>query len=460
MNFRKVLFFSVGPVGGALLGFITVPIIAWYFSPEDIGRIAILNVAVSFGVLFFSFGLDQAYVREYHETSSTPFLLINTLGPGLIILSFFLLFFFFQPATISVWLFDIVSEQLGLMVLLCLLAAFISRFLSLILRMQEKGLAFSMSQVLPKVFFLVLLGFYIVLDVGFTTLKLVSAHTLSISLVCLVYGWNTRKEWMSAFKQKFDSNKIHEMLAYSVPLIFGGLAYWGLTAVDKLFLRNMSSFEELGIYSIANNFAAAATIFQSIFSTIWAPTVYKWASSGEGLGKVQQVTQYVLFIIVLIFCLTGLFSWLIDYILPDTYRSVKYIAVACLGTPLLYTLSEATMVGIGITKKTFYAFFSSFIALICNVIGNYFFIPRYGAAGAAISTCISFWVFFVCRTEFSILVWQRQPRLRLYLYSLTCVAMAVANTLFAADNIVLFLILWFCILVFSLINFRDLLKTR
>ncbi|MBK8453865.1 MAG: oligosaccharide flippase family protein [Thiofilum sp.] len=458
MNTKKILHFSIGPIGSAAIGLITLPVITWFFSPDDIGRLSMLQVTISFVLLIFSLGLDQAYVREFHESNNTPLLLKNTIGVGFLLLSFTLVIFSFQPEKISIWLFNLDDKHLGILILLCLLASFISRFLSLILRMQERGLAFSMSQVLPKVFFLFLISSYVLLDSNFTTLQIIAAHTLSILLVCIIYGWNTRKEILAAIPKKFDNEKILSMLRYSIPLIFGGLAYWGLISVDKVFLRALSSYEELGIYSVAVSFAAVATIFQSIFTTVWAPTVYKWVSSGKNLDKVQQVTNYVLFIVILIFCFVGLFSWVINLILPDAYHNIQYIIAACLGFPLLYTLSETTVVGIGITKKTLFALAASVIALISNLIGNYLLIPHYGAAGAAASTCASFWIFFVCRTEFAILVWQPIPRLALYFFSLMCVMLAIAASLLGESHVVMLMVLWGVLLVFALFIFRDIAR--
>ena len=243
------------------------------------------------------------------------------------------------------------------------------------------------------------------------------------------------------------------MLTYGAPLILGGAAFWGLTAVDKMFLRNMSSFEELGTYSIAVSFAAAATILQSIFSTVWAPTVYKWASTGRDLGKVQEVTQYVLLVVLVLFCLAGTFSWMIDFLLPDSYSSVKYIMVSCLGYPLLYTLSETTVVGINVAKKTIYAMVASIIALIINLIGNYLLIPRFGAAGAAVSTSLAFWVFFFLRTEFSIKVWENIPRFRLYLSTLIMVSIASITTLYGSKLGNVLHLAWLVFLIVILVVF-------
>jgi O-antigen/teichoic acid export membrane protein len=90
-----------------------------------------------------------------------------------------------------------------------------------------------------------------------------------------------------------------------MPLILGGLAFWGLIAADKVFLRKLASFEELGVYSVVVNFAAAAAILPSVFATVRAPTVYKWASTGQGLENVHRVSRYILALVVLGFSLAG-----------------------------------------------------------------------------------------------------------------------------------------------------------
>lgn len=445
MNTKKIAAFAVGPIGGAALGFITLPIITWFYSAEDIGRIAMLQVISTFCTLLFSLGLDQAYVREYHEAENKPILLKGALLPGLFLLSIVLMICSVEPGFISRTLFSVDSALISLLVAICVLATFISRFLSLILRMQEKGLAFSMSQILPKLLFLIVIGTYVIFSLGFDITHLILAHTLSIVAVTLVYAWNTRTEWLTTFRQKIDIPKLKAMLRFGMPLIMGGAAFWGLTAMDKLFLRNMSTFEELGIYSVASSFAAAAIIFQSVFSTVWAPTVYKWAAEGINLKKIDLVTEYVLAAVVFIFVLAGLFSWIVTFLLPETYSSVKYILVACMAYPLFYTLSETTVVGLGITRKSGYAMTAALIAAIINFIGNYLLTPTYGAAGASVSTAFSFWVFLVCRTEFSCLVWRKIPRIKLYGTTLTCLLCSAAMSFFGETHQTEIILAWIVI---------------
>ncbi|MBL4630817.1 MAG: oligosaccharide flippase family protein [Paraglaciecola sp.] len=351
MTFKKVFAFSIGPIGAAFLSFISLPIITWFFEPEDIGRIAMLQVLLSFCVLLFSLGLDQAYVREYHESDNTNSLFYACCIPGLIVLFISICVVFLIPVSVSNLLFGLDSLLIELMVVVCLLFSFISRFLSLILRMQGRGVAFSMGQLLPKLIFLLVICSYILFVLNFRFIHLFLAHLISITCVTLIFIWNTRSILFVVFREKIDFKKLQSMLHFGTPLIFGGLAFWGLTAMDKAFLRAVSTFDELAQYSVAVSFAAAAVIFQSVFSTLWAPTVYKWAADGVDLHKIDQITEYVLIAVLLLFSFAGLFSWLVIYLLPDGYVDVQYILVCCMAYPLFYTLSESTVVGLGIKKR-------------------------------------------------------------------------------------------------------------
>jgi O-antigen/teichoic acid export membrane protein len=426
---KQIAAFAIGPIGGALLGLISLPIITWFFTQEDVGRMAMLQVTIGFSTLLFSLGLDQAYVREFHEVSEKPSLLKRALLPGLILLATTLLTLLMFGSTLASWLFEIPEWHLSLLASTALLAAFISRFLSLVLRMNEQGLAYSMSQLLPKLLLLAVIGTYVVVGAEKSLTNLVIANTSALVFVCIVFAYNTRREWLASVTASLDTQHLKHMLRFGLPLILGGIAFWGLTAIDKIFLRTLASFEELGLYSVAVSFAAAATILQSVFSTVWAPTVYKWASKGEGLENVHKVSRYILALVVLAFCLAGLLSWVVTFVLPPKYDAVRWIVVSCLGFPLLYTLSETTVVGIGISRRTGFAMLAAASSFAINLVGNWLLIPHYGAAGAAVSTCVSFWVFFVLRTEFSIYLWKTMPRFLLYAFTLACVSGAVVFTL-------------------------------
>src|SRR5690606_33614492 len=181
---NKILGYAIGPIGAAALGFITLPLLTWFYSVEDIGRISMLQVVASFSILLFCLGLDQAYVREYHESDNKPKLFKLSVLPGFIlIIVAYLAVFLINPEFISKWLYGISSTYLTIVSIVCFILAFMSRFLSLILRMEERALAYSMSQLLPKVIFLMFILSTVWLGFTKDAYNLITAHTLSISAV-------------------------------------------------------------------------------------------------------------------------------------------------------------------------------------------------------------------------------------------------------------------------------------
>lgn len=453
MDAKKVLAFSIGPISGAVLGLITLPIIAWYFSPEDIGRLTMLTVTISFSLLLFSLGLDQAYVREFHEVKDKPSLLKGVFLPGFILLTFSLVLLLLIPISISKILFDIESSLLSTLIICGILLSFISRFLSLILRMQERGLAFSMSQLLPKLFFLLLILSFLLFNVPSVFENLLIANILSLFAVFIIFVWNTRAEWMSAMKSLIDKSKQKQMINYALPLIGSGLAFWGLTAIDKFFLRSLSSLSELGIYSVAVTFAGVALVFQSIFSTIWVPTVYKWIAEKVDLKKIKNIMDLVALAIILIWSVAGIFSWAVAYILPADYENVQHILLLAIAYPLLYSLAESTGVGIGIERKTMFALLATVVALVVNVICNWFLIPIYGAAGAAMGSAVAFSVFFIIRTEASSRLWISFERHRMYIFIIMLLTLSLFVNIVDLNNF--HTVIYGFILVCSVIVYRD-----
>ena len=455
MTANKILGYAIGPIGASIVGFITLPIITWFYSVEDIGRISMLQVVASFSVLLFCLGLDQAYVREYHESTAKPKLLVMTLLPGLILsIITFGIIFIVDSGFISKWLYDIPSTYLTLISIACFILSLVSRFLSLILRMEERALAFSMSQLLPRIMFL--LYILITIQLGFIKdiYNLVTAQAFSITAAFIVFAWSTRKEWSLLFSYKIYYRELKPLLFFGLPLVVGGLASWGLNVMDRLFLRSMSSFSELGIYSVAASIAGVGAIFAGIFNTIWTPMVYKWVNQGVDLSRVDEISEHLLAVIYFVTVLCGMFSWVLPYFLPKEYAPIEYLVTACLLGPLFYTLSETTAVGITIARKTSLSMIASVGAMLANALGNYLLVPHYGAAGAAVSTALSFWLFYVLRTEFSRKVWRKIPTTKTYIVMTLLLACAFMDTIVFQGNLYSIAV-WFILCLIGFFSFRK-----
>lgn len=427
MNLNKIIKFSIGPIGGSLIGLVTIPFLTSAFNMEDIGKFNFFQIILSFCLLLIVLGLDQAFVREFHASRDHVRLLKACFAPGFVLMLMCGAVTIMFGTQLSQFLYDSPNPVFYWLNLASVVVAFVSRFLSLILRMQERGLEFSMSQVIPKALFLGILGIIVTFDLPRNFLTLLWAFFVSSIAVVSTYLWTTRQQWRPAIAAQIDTQQVQSLLHFGVPLIFSGFAYWGLVATSSIALRSLSTFSELGIYSVTSSIAGIAAIFQSIFSVVWAPIVYKWVAEGVDVSRIDRVTRQALAVVCGIFLSCGMFSWLADYLLPEQYKIVKYLVLCAIVQPLLYTLSEITCVGIGITRRTMLAIWVTLAALCANILLNLWLVPLHGATGAVIANAVAYLIYFVARTEASAYAWRNFPRARLYFFSSMSVVFSVAT---------------------------------
>lgn len=458
MNRRQILGFAVGPIGAGLLSVVSLPVMTWIFPPDMIGKLSMLQVAISLSTLLCCLGLDQAYGREYHESSDKPGLLLNTALPGLGILVVVLIgLTTLAPRLLSSLLFDERAVNFGFIVAVCMVVAYLSRFLSVILRMQDRGLAFSMSQLLSKLLLLLIVLGYAWLSTARNFMMLLAAQASALVLTFAIFTWNTRQDWWPAVHARVEPAKVARLLDFGWPLMFGGVASWGMMAMDRVFLRSMSSYSELAVYSVAASIASAGTVFAGIFNTIWSPMVYRWAADNLDMKRVDKISTQMVVLIFILVCLAGGGSWLLRYVLPDDYAQVPYLVVGCIVSPLLYTLSEVTGIGIALSRRTLFSMLASFGAVLLNVALCYMLVPPLGATGATIATACAFGLFFTLKIEFSAALWRKTRRSKHYIYTGCAVVLALAYALFGWHFPVCSVIIWWLILVGVVVFNRTML---
>lgn len=444
MNVKKILGYALGPIGSAAFGILSLPLISWYFPAEDIGRIVLLQTISSLTILILGLGLDQAYIREYY-TATNKNALFKSLAaaPFILMIVAAILIILWDAAWPSEIIFSLDDKQLGILFLIFLVSTLFTRFFALILRMQEKALAFSFSQLTPKFLILVLVLLCVLLKLPTHTTSLLFAYTVAQLLTVAVLLYQTKDDLKLAKAAPWSLSTFKIGLQYGLPLAFGNLAYWGFTSIDRFVLKELGSLEELGIYSMAVSFGAIALIFQSVFSTIWAPMVFKWVKENTNLDKISGITLSMTDLISAIICIVGIFSPVVTWILPTKYAPVQFILLSSMLFPLLYTLTEVTGIGLNVVKRTWLITLVNIVAFLCNFTLLYLLIPKLGVRGAAMASAISFWIFFICKTELSSKLWQDLPRFKIYSKITLCLILCLSYTYWGnKNNYYLFALIW------------------
>jgi O-antigen/teichoic acid export membrane protein len=296
--------------------------------------------------------------------------------------------------------------------------------------MEEKIYRYSSMLTLPKFIFVVssIVMFYIPDGDGLMILARAFLISQIISLFASVYF--SRIALRKSVKAGLDLTNLKKMLSFGFPLIFSSLGFWLLTGMDKFFIKELSTYEELGKYAIAANFTAVITIFSTVLLNVYNPKVYQWNANNECIEKYTSVMYLVSFLCFCIWSLSGVFSWLIPITLPNEINDTEIIFSVLIGGPIMKLLSESTKVGIGISRRSHLAVIPILIAVIFNAILNYLFIPLYGAIGAACSSLVSFYILLIARTEISSRCWSYFSRSNYYYLALLFMIISLMSIYF------------------------------
>lgn len=459
MNIRKIFGFGVGPIATAVIGVLTAPLIAWMFSAEDVGRLYLAQTIISFSVIFLTLGLDQAYIREFHGDPDKNGLLKTAFMPGFALLLLLIVPVAVFSGRLSPWLFGLPDPIYVWITFGCVALVFLAKYPSLTLRMHEHAIAFSMSQILPKLVLASCLGLILVLPIPREFLALQIAALISTAAVTIIMIGAAWPHLVQGTSGLFRRAKLREMLGYGLPLLISGLVYWALSSASALALRFFSSFEEMGIYSISMSIASVAIVFQAIVQIVWAPIVYKWEAASADMARVAQAAKIALVVCLSILILCGLFSWLVDFVLPEQYNSVKFLVMGSLVQPLLYTLAQITGIGIGISRRPILFLWSSLLSLAVSVVLNIVLVPGMGAAGAVIANAVAFYVYFLASAIASARVWRRVLHAKHHLAIAGAVLLAVVTVAWGAGLGSLQTILaWLCAFLIAVTMFRPELR--
>ncbi len=413
---RRAMLFAPGPLLAAGLGAVVVPLMTWVFPPADLGRMNVLQMTVAVAVVALFLGLDQAYVREYHEeTVGTRLLYAICMYPPLLGLLVGAMLVAVSPSTVARVLYGIADAGLAWGTVAAVGVALVVRSWTLIVRMQERGIVFSVAQVIPRVAMIagILAVAALALSADFATVMLLVVLSSATALVPL--GVSTWRTWART-SPRADGRLLRRLLAFGFPLALAALAYTLLTALGTVSLRLLSSFDQLGLYAVATSVAGVAVVLQTIFSVVWAPALYRSAShaADDARRLVSAVREAVLAIVTVAFALAGAFSWLVDLFVPPAYDAVKYLVIGALVQPLLYTLSEVTGAGIGVTRRSRFALIATLASMAVGIAASLALVPPFGAVGAIAATSVALFVLFVIRAEVSARIWHSYPRTRMY----------------------------------------------
>ncbi len=403
---RKFMSFSYGSLIALVIGFLGTMITTRILIPEDFGKASMFTLVLNISMIFVLLGTDQSFVRFFYEENEEKRggLLYSCLKITLVMAVLVSVFIVIFRETISFFLFEETNLIALVMLIFGMLAQTLYRYGRLVIRMQQNGHVYSIIEIINKsLSLLVLIGLYFLMGASYEIIIYSSVISLmALAMFAIVYGkkyWNPKNLYLTELAH---SNK--DIIRYGYPLVLTMSITWLFQSFDKIALKHWSTLGELGLYAAAFKIIALVNVGQTSFSTFWAPVCYeqfeKDPNNRDFYGNMSKIVSFSMFFIAIL-CIAG--KDIIGLLLGRNYREASDIMPFLAFMPILYTISETTVIGINFYKKPKWHILIASVSCIVNILGNWVLVPKYGAVGAAISTAFAYIVFFSLRTQISLL---------------------------------------------------------
>ena len=423
---KNTFIYSIGQVAPKLVGLILLPFFTdpSFLSADDYGKLSMLEAASMFLISMFGFGLNYALERWYwdkeyiNKRKSIIFTLIvaTIVITGVVwgILSFF-------SNSISSLLTGR-EDWISLINLLFICSAIESLILipTTLLRLEEKPLFFVSANII-RFFLYLVLTFVFLISMKRGLEGIYEARLISLAGVMLVLA-------IPLFKNisfHFEWRALKDMILFRLPLVLSTISYIIFNITDRFSIRYLSnsSFQDVGVYSLG--FTLTNSVKVVVISAIWLsvrPMIYSKMNEEGNRRFYSKLMKYMIFVVTYLLLAVSVFSQeVISLLTRNSVFGISYFIVPIISMAIIFdTLKEISQsIGLIITKKTGTIAITMIISTILNIILNIILIPLLNIYGAALSTVISQFFFFIVIYRYS----QKQYPVRYEIRQITVMIM-------------------------------------
>ncbi len=404
---------------GAALGVLTnLILLAWFFTPEQIG---LLNLLVAYSLLFAQFanlGFDNVTIRlfPYFRNEQT-----RHYGFFVIMFRILLIGTLLSLILYAIWFYlwmnhsnDVLFQRLGFYVFPLIFFTLFFNSLDTYSRALYKSIRGTfLKEVLQRLFVIAFILLYIFFQFSFDIFVLLYVIALSLPTVILFFLlYNEGNISLLRSSTNIDSKLKKEMFLVS---IFGMITVFSSTIVsniDKIMIQQYLNLEQTGLYSIAFFFGVIITMPSRALTKISSTVVAEaWKQNDHDtiftIYYKSCINQMIFSLLLFIGIWANIDNLLM--LLPEKYAHIQWVVFwIALGSFIdMSTGINNTIIGTSPTYKIQSLFMLIFVAII--IFSNAIFIPIYGIEGAAFASALSMFVFNFMRWIFLWKKYNMQP---------------------------------------------------
>ena len=389
-NFSSYAFVSFLSMG---LSFIFMPLLTKYLSPADYGLIRLFNIYTSLLIPLIGLSANEFLRVAIHKLNKLELQTLFSSQFYWTIITFPILFIFFyfslnqlinhEFSTINIF-------QIGILTIISSINS--SYLIFLIQKKQVKRYVFTMFlKIIIEILFTVVL--ISIVEIGWEgrIYSWIAAETI-ILFISLQYFFKSKLLSFSV-----NINLLKRAITFSIPLIIHGLGRVIIDQSDLVFIEKFSSLNDVGLYSIGYQFGNLICIFCVIFQRFYSPYFFENMKLATNKTKWQsmKVNYIIILVSIVLVSILNLISPLIfQWFNTDYMGGLNYIAWIAISF-VMYNGYQMFSLYFHYHEDTRYLTMFTMVAVILNLILNYYLVKKFNALGAAYATIITYSFYFL-----------------------------------------------------------------
>jgi len=196
-----------------------------------------------------------------------------------------------------------------------------------------------------------------------------------------------------AFTTSLKEKEIGILLRFGVPAVVTSFAAMSIDWVDRIFIQRMLTSADVGVYSVGYKLGSIVnTLLVTPFAQIWNPMMIEYRSHGDVGEFFSKIVSYYFLASSLILVTVCVF---VRDALPFVARSQGYLAASpvillVMTGYLLNGSANILAAGLIYERRISRIAVIYYVIAVLNIGLNFYFIPRFGITGAAITSLLTY----------------------------------------------------------------------
>lgn len=261
-----------------------------------------------------------------------------------------------------------------------------------------------------KVFFFLIICIIFFFD-NITPKIFFSINTISVYIAMILCLYFIKKNPSFISEYKFNRKFYFETIKYSMGAYVASILSFLTLRFDLLMVKTMTTSSSTGNYSIAVSIADVLYMLPSVVGLMLFSKLSPDSISSHRVGILKK-SILLLSVIMLVFCLIAGFTahFFIDLFYGKEFNTAAQALIYLIPGIYFLSLSTQNQNFMASTKRLKMMTIGPFIAFIINIGLNFVLIPHYGINGAAISSSVSYTLWFAVSSILLYSSIKKQPR--------------------------------------------------